>query len=184
MSGTFLFATASTNFCFQYDTPSMPYCEPTNINFNLTMNLSDSVLLVIYLALNNFIWTHGSVLWCTLPKIAWCIAFYFYFPDRVPDLVASFLFSFLLNVIHVVACEEVMVAVHRGAKGRHCQTKIDVEDSLRSGQKVQFYEEHRPLILSPVCTMNPIEFFVSINLDLRCIWNIVIVNRFCKGKGK
>ena len=60
--------------------------------------------------------------WCTLPKIAWCIALYFYFPDRVADLVFALIFSMVVNIVHVIVCEEVMLAVHRGQKGRHPDT--------------------------------------------------------------
>ena len=138
--------------------------------------MSDAVLLIIYLTLNNFIWTHGSVFWCTLPKIAWSIALYFYFPDRVPDLATAFSLSLLLNTIHVMMCENMLVAVHRGAKGRHCRTRKYVEN-IKPGEKNQFYEEHLPMILPPICYMNPVEFFISINLDISNIRTMLVTSK-------
>lgn len=126
-SGTYLFGVISSNFCFQQSVPTHTYCEPSNIYFNMIMALSDSFLLIIYLILNNYIWTHGGVYWCTFPKIAWCIGLYYYHTDRTQDLITCFVTSVIFNIVHVIMCEEIMLAVHRGQRGRHSATGESVE---------------------------------------------------------
>ena len=165
LSGTYLFGVISSNFCFQSTAPAYTYCEPSNIYFNMLMALNDSFLMIVYLTLNNYIWTHGGVSWCTFPKLAWCLALYYYHPDRASDLALCFTTSLILNVVHVTMCEEIMLAVHRGQRGRHSATGESVE---MPGSKVHA-DESRPLKFAPICKQTTIEFYVSINMDFLCI---------------
>ena len=147
------------------------YCEPSNIYFNMVMSMSDCFFLLIYLVLNNYMWPVGGVAWCTVPKIAWSIALYYYHTDRTFELLVAFGTSVVFNLIHLVVCEEILLAVHRGQKGRMYATGESVEKPDSKD-----VVELRPLALTPVCKYTTIEFYVAINMDIIYIFKMAKLN--------
>ena len=98
--------------------PNSTVCDPNTFNFQSAFALSDSVLFSIYLVMNTYIWPYGSVIWCSIPKIFWALCFYFMHTDRAYDLFVILLSSIFFNWVHTTMSEEILLAVHRGQKGR------------------------------------------------------------------
>jgi len=137
----------------------------------MILNFSDSFFFIFYLVLNNYVYPSGGFTWCTLPKVGCIVALYYYYMDRKKDLAMTFLISCFQNLIHVVMCEEIMLSIHRGLKGRSVVTGKNVE--APEAKKVA---EIRPLRKQAVCKFTTIEFYVAINLDLGYILKMGKVN--------
>lgn len=115
----------TTNFCFQYGEVNTQICEPSLIYSNLILSTSDCLFLSIYIFLYDYVYPLNSFIWCTIPKLGLTVCFYFIESDR--DHTSMFALSCLLNFAHCMINEELMLAVHRGQKGRTIESGESVE---------------------------------------------------------
>ena len=167
----YIFIIISTNFCFQNSRPDTAICDPNSLKFQLAYALNDSVCFIVYLFLNTYIWPYGAVIWCSFPKVFWGLCYYFLHTDRKSELIIYFAISVFINWVHVTMCEEILLAVHRGQKGRliACGSNVEIKKDYKVEKIIGF--NHPPL-----CFKSAFEYFISINLDIVYITQMVILN--------
>ena len=148
----------TSNFCFQHEEVNTQICEPSLIYSTLILSTCDCLFLSIYFFLFDYVYPFNTFIWCSIPKLGLTVCFYFIESDR--DHASIFVLSCFLNFIHCVINEELMLAVHRGQKGRTIELGLSVELPTS-----KYVAELRVEGEESICQYSLIEYYIELNLN-------------------
>jgi len=81
------------------------------------LQFCDSLHLLTYIFINNYIWAEGAIIWCLFPKCTWALALWVQMPDRGTDIIVCLALQIASNSIHCLLLEESLIKMTQLKRG-------------------------------------------------------------------